>query len=879
MDEILTMAKDSPISYKDPYWSGLAGDVETRLELPRGLLSAIVTRGERTNADKVSEAGARTVFQIIPATRKAAIDKWGIDPMLNDENAAEVAGRLLKDSLQRNKGDAALAVAEYHGGTDRANWGPRTRAYVQRVTGAAPAQATTEPNAAPDRAMIARAYDAYRAGRMDTQAVAEFEQDVNSGAIHLPLGASLKRSAPAAESAFKVPASAIEAYTSGRMDPETAAQFESDIRSDPSILPDDVKPETLKRGTAASQIPGESRQAPAAEAPISTEEPSLLDRARGAVETGLALATGATGGTLGAVGGTLGATAAAIMEGQFGTPEANEMIRQAAAEGAQAFTRTPRTAEGIRQTQIAGEVLSQIPSVIPMAGELGAAARTAAAGLRGVPAGVAARAGAEGAARAVGGEPAAAGVARAIEAAPAAARKVTTIPRRALEAIQRPAATAPGQRGSVGAAGTAPELQRRALAESFPAPIPLTRGQATREPVQLKFEVETAKQPELGAPLRQRYVQQNEAILRNFDAWADQTGAEAPTPRAVGVVVDKALVDQMRRDKTQVNVAYAAARKSSEASSIVDQAAPVLLGEGDNAITATPIGYLNEQPTGLPATALTDAARQYAVRLGVADLTDGQLVPRRATIRQMEDWRKAIGQATGYDPSDIRHATILKGLIDGQTEPVAGPLYRQARATRARFAQNYEDRAVIAKLLANKRGTSDRAVALEDVFDHTVLKGSLDDVRNVRRVLQRAGNDGQQAWRELQGSTVSWIRDQATKGISTDAAGNRVLSPAALDKAVRSLDVDGRLDFIFGKRGAQQMRDINELAQIAKTVPPEAAINTSNTAATLLTSFADIGIVGTTGLPLPVATAGKLALKNIKDRALRKRIAEALKQD
>lgn len=291
------MAKNSPVSYKDPYWTGLASDVEARLDLPRGLLSAIVTRGERSNADQVSEAGARTVFQIIPATRKAAIDKWGIDPMLSDENAAEVAGRLLKESLQRNKGDAALAVAEYHGGTDRSNWGPRTRAYVQRVTGAAQAQATTEPGAAPDRAMITRAYDAYRAGRMDPQAVKEFEEDVNSGAIQLPLGASLKRSAQAAApaSAFKVPASAIDAYTSGRMDPEAAAQFEADVRSDPSILPAGV---TLPARPAADQpgfiqrigesITGSGRKVEATEAlPDWTNLPELNTFSLASAKAGL----------------------------------------------------------------------------------------------------------------------------------------------------------------------------------------------------------------------------------------------------------------------------------------------------------------------------------------------------------------------------------------------------------------------------------------------------------------------------------------------------------------------------------------------------------------------------------------------------------------
>ena len=124
---------DKPNSYKDPYWTDLAAQTEAKLGLPGGLLAAIVTKGERSNADQVSEAGARTPFQIIPATRKAAIDKWGIDPWLSPENAAETAGLLLKDSLDRNKGNAAAAVAEYHGGTDRANWGPRTRSYVARV--------------------------------------------------------------------------------------------------------------------------------------------------------------------------------------------------------------------------------------------------------------------------------------------------------------------------------------------------------------------------------------------------------------------------------------------------------------------------------------------------------------------------------------------------------------------------------------------------------------------------------------------------------------------------------------------------------------------------------------------------------------------------
>lgn len=171
---------------------------------------------------------------------------------------------------------------------------------------------------------------------------------------------------------------------------------------------------------------------------------------------------------------------------------------------------------------------------------------------------------------------------------------------------------------------------------------------------------------------------------------------------------------------------------------------------------------------------------------------------------------------------------------------------------------------------------ADRQVALEDVFQHTILKGSLDDVREVRRVLHRSGPEGAQAWRELQGQTAAWLRDEAARNVATDASGNRVISAAALDKAIRSLDVDGRLDFIFGKKGAQQMRDLRDLAQYVKTVPPEAGINTSNTAATLLSAFADVTFSGLSGTPAPVATLARVAVRSIRDRALRRRIEDAL---
>ena len=104
-------APSFPVSFRDPQYASLDANTEAKLGLPTGLLSSIRENGERTNADRVSDAGARTPYQIIPTTRDTAIKKWGIDPWLSPQNAAEVAGLLLKDSLTRNQGDTTAAIS------------------------------------------------------------------------------------------------------------------------------------------------------------------------------------------------------------------------------------------------------------------------------------------------------------------------------------------------------------------------------------------------------------------------------------------------------------------------------------------------------------------------------------------------------------------------------------------------------------------------------------------------------------------------------------------------------------------------------------------------------------------------------------------------
>jgi hypothetical protein len=301
------------------------------------------------------------------------------------------------------------------------------------------------------------------------------------------------------------------------------------------------------------------------------------------------------------------------------------------------------------------------------------------------------------------------------------------------------------------------------------------------------------------------------------------------------------------------------------------------------------LDYLNSQPGGLPSTALPDAAKAYAVKLGLAVKDeDGNLraVPN-VNLREAESWRQEINKATGADPTDIRQATIVKKILDAQTQDLGGDLYRQARKARERHAQLFENNAIVSDLLETKPGTSDRRVALEDVVDRIIKTGSREDLGMFRRTLdvsdQHAGitpgttGPGAAAWREVQAATLRRIAHDAGadgKSATRDVHGNPIISPAGLHRAVQVLDQDGKLDFVLGKKWAQTVRDIDDIASVTKTSPP-GSVNHSNTASALA-ALVDLMASATSGLPAPVASVARIVWKHRADNAVRSRVHEAL---
>jgi hypothetical protein len=557
----------------------------------------------------------------------------------------------------------------------------------------------------------------------------------------------------------------------------------------------------------------------------------------GAGETALTTATGATTGTVGMLGGFLKGMADNILSGKYGTQEGADIVAKAAEHGARLLTYEPKTQAGQQQVAAVGNVIDQATPLIPLAGEL-APVSEAAAAVRPVI-------------RAAGRE----AVAPIQQAAADLAQQVKA--KMAPDAV--PTA---GTGQSAGAAAVDMATQRQAAAESLPVPIKLTEGQKTREFDQQRFERETAKNPEVGEPIRQRFQDQNLKLQQNMDAFIDDTGAELTDARGVGEVVDKALRSRAGRDKTKIRALYKEADKAGEMQEPVD-AAPVLqvIKDSESAKKLAPIiGATEDELNRLVSMSYTGRGNDKF----------------KLTLGNAEQLRKFINKGVGADPTNIKYGIDLKKAIDTATEGKGGELYKQARAARSQYANDYENFGLAKQLLNTKRGSTDRSIAMEDVLHKSVVSptASLDTVTKLRQLLESEGDTGKQAWKELQGGTLRHIRDEALKGVTTDSAGNRVVSAAALDRVVTQLDKTGKLDYILGKKKAEQVRTINDVAKDVLTSPP-GVVNTSNTA-TVLAGLLDVGISGMTGVPAPVASTVRLVTSRIKDAKLRARVKQSL---
>ena len=601
--------------------------------------------------------------------------------------------------------------------------------------------------------------------------------------------------------------------------------------------------------------------APATQTSQRGKSNSIVDRILGVGETALTLGTAATGGLFGTIGGAITGAREEIKAGRFGTPAAARAISERAAAGAQQYTYMPRTEAGQENVAQLGQLGQLLPPVLPGAlpiGMLGQSVRqaapiVAATALRG------ADAIRQGTGQVVG-----------------AVKKTPTIVRESLGLDVAP--TSQTTRGSAGAAATSMGLQREQTAESLG--VRLTLGEKERDPSQLAFEKEAVKGP-LGQPLITRAEQNNLAIMQRFDEFIDETGADVAKSGDMTLTGNK-LIDALSSGYSGAKAKTSAAYKRAEAQ-----------GELEVPTSITSVAdYLNQNAPEATVAPILKVAKEKGLSLGIfKELEDGTLQAQPSTLADVELLRKSINKSIGIDPTNRNFGRELKDSIDFSTEGLGGEAYKEARSLRKQQAIKYEGRAIVANLLTKVRGRDDPKVEASQAFQKSILNSTPEEITFLRRVLFTSGKDGQQAFRELQGATIDYLRKEAVKSGRTDSQGREVIDTGAVRRATEALDANGRLDIMLGKKGAQNIRDVNEVLSYINTVPPGTLINNSGTAATLMENLrnnfaaggAEMALTGFfTGVPAPVLTSLRVGINQIKtnrqNSKLKARINQALNE-
>ena len=541
-------------------------------------------------------------------------------------------------------------------------------------------------------------------------------------------------------------------------------------------MPEYAPPEgTLARiGRAAGEYAKERATKPSA---------PLVDTGLGIGEAGLSMATGTLASALGGIRG--------IANLAVGEPA--EVAAQKVQETQQAMTYAPRTAAGKLTTEVAGAPLA-------LASELGGAAGGAIGGLAGEKGRIAGEALGEflpqAAATLLPG-------AQALRGARIARTRAEQIPI-AGETYSPLRKLTPEQQERFA-------MQRRTGATVDPVTGELkggmhpTLGSITREPEQMAFEQRMARTP-LGEQLLAREEANNAALIQAVKN-TDETYATRKSPLSYidtgRSVLDALEAKKLASDKN-VNALYEEAKAAGETKQ------PISRGKL-NAFKR----FLNTNKREIEAHPGTNAvAKKFEDFLeenkGVLTADDMEHLYKMSNRLKTYDNRYAMGQ--------------IKHRINMATENAGGPLYQQARFAKAKHEMEFTERKGIADLLERKTAT-DPKTATENVFQDTVIKGSLEELKDVSRSLLTTDNPalvakGTTAVRELQHQTIDHILRQATKSATQTRLGQPEFSPAKFKQTIEeSFGKAGKekLEYLLGPEATRHLLNVSKSAIEAKT--------------------------------------------------------------
>lgn len=397
-----------------------------------------------------------------------------------------------------------------------------------------------------------------------------------------------------------------------------------------------------------------------------------------------------------------------------------------------------------------------------------------------------------------------------------------------------------------------------AEASALPVPVPLLRGQASRDPMQYAKEQNLRGIQGVGEPITDVLGRQNKALIANLDAM----GAKG-APNIVDA--GQAAIDHIRKmdglARSNVSAAYDDFKNSAGRSLDV----PLQGVAQDYARVAHDYG-MDTIPQGV---------RNHLNSLGLLDGKQAKVFG----VEDAENLLKVINK--NYDPSNRPAAAALDeirrsvqgAIVNGTDSDAAGTEAAQLAAkARGLAAQRFK---LIDSLPAYKAAIMDNAQPDKFIQKH-FWNGNAAEISGMKHLLSA----DPQALATVKGAIMGDLKQSALNNQSPE---NGIFSAAKFNGITRDQNNAKRFAAMFEPKEVQALNSLGNVAETALLAPKAAAVNTSNTtsaAANLIQGavkggLATQGLSHVGGMDIPIAS---WAARGLAGRNGEKSLASLVRQ-
>lgn len=423
---------------------------------------------------------------------------------------------------------------------------------------------------------------------------------------------------------------------------------------------------------------------------------------------------------------------------------------------------------------------------------------------------------------------------------------------------------------------TPESIVRIARAESLKEPVKLTQGSALGDFKQQQAESILERLPQ-GVSIRVARDDANAAIVKNLEGVTESQGALASNPYEMGKSIQESLKKGADVNMAKIGKMYDNANAEGQ-QNLVDPT-PMINGLMKN------IDAIQAGNDAGPALTMANTLKRLGLMKVNAITGDFEPTGNLMTAQQaMELYKSANKNYVKGATSSIHMTDFKRGIIDALDQTPAGDLFKQATNSFKNHARTYDDPKLVSALL--KVGADDTPeIAAEKIFDRIVMKGSIDDINNLKKVIltsdKSVRQQGLESLKNMRAATSNYLLEKSFMGNAINETGERVVSGSNLINAVKQLGGGGsakneelgwlKIKAIMGPKATQELKNIASVSLDA-TRKVRGAAETSGTAERLISLLGSMPL----NIGKPVQLVANAAMTGIKNEGQRQEAKQAV---